>query len=255
MEEQNTTPDPLDPILGGQVVNERLSDPLVRALYFGTADSPGFYNQLLSAGKSALSGLEGGLGMYLPFLQESERLGGEAYGTIGQEDIDQFRNPFEDEVVQKTIDDAMRGFDQSEIMQRASNIARGGESAYGSRAGLFAGERARQFGEGLAGALSGIRSQGFNQALANAFQQRNLLGQGAQFQQGLASLAPQLYFQDVMRPLGVLSALGSQLPGYQQGRTDITSQYGLPPDPESQGLGAIFNIYSGFARGQNEQGT
>ena len=131
--------EPIDPILAGQKTEEILSDPLVRALYFGTEDLPGFFNQLLSVGQDARQGIQGGLGMYLPFLQRSEQFGEQAFSPIAQSDIDQFMDPYEDAVVQKSIDDALRGLGQSEIMQRASDISRGGESAYGSRAGLFAG--------------------------------------------------------------------------------------------------------------------
>ena len=63
--------EPIDPILAGQTTEEILSDPLVRALYFGSEGSPGFYNQLLSVGQDARQGLQGGLGMYLPYLQRS----------------------------------------------------------------------------------------------------------------------------------------------------------------------------------------
>ena len=238
--------EPIDPILAGQTTEEILSDPLVRALYFGSEGSPGFYNQLLSVGQDARQGLQGGIGMYLPYLQRSEQMGDMAYSSITQDDIDQFMNPYEDQVVQKSIDDALRGFDQSEIMQRAQDIATGGESAYGSRAGLFAGERARGFGEGLGSMISGLRSSGFNQALDNAYRQKGLYGQGADFQQGLASLYPQYYYQDVMRPLGLMQAIGGLLPGYDQGKTRINSQYGIPQDPKAGGLGAAFSLYSGF---------
>ena len=238
--------EPIDPILAGQTTEEILSDPLVRALYFGSEGSPGFYNQLLSVGQDARQGLQGGIGMYLPYLQRSEQMGDMAYSSITQDDIDQFMNPYEDQVVQKSIDDALRGFDQSEIMQRAQDIATGGESAYGSRAGLFASERARGFGEGLGSMISGLRSSGFNQALDNAYRQKGLYGQGADFQQGLASLYPQYYYQDVMRPLGLMQAIGGLLPGYDQGKTRINSQYGIPQDPKAGGLGAAFSLYSGF---------
>ena len=238
--------EPIDPILAGQTTEEILSDPLVRELYFGSEGSPGFYNQLLSVGQDARQGLQGGIGMYLPYLQRSEQMGDMAYSGITQGDIDQFMNPYEDQVVQKSIDDALRGFDQSEIMQRAQDIATGGESAYGSRAGLFAGERARGFGEGLGSMVSGLRSAGYNQALDNAYRQKGLYGQGAQFQQGLASLYPQYYYQDVMRPLGLMQAIGGLLPGYNQGKTGITSQYGIPQDPKAGGLGAALSLYSGF---------
>ena len=245
--------EPIDPILAGQTTEEILSDPLVRALYFGSEGTPGFYNQLLSVGQDARQGLQGGLGMYLPYLQRSEQMGDMAYSPVTQGDIDQFMDPYEDQVVQKSIDDALRGFDQSEIMQRAQDIASGGESAYGSRAGLFAGERARGFGEGLGSMISGLRSSGFNQALDNAYRQKGLYSQGADFQQGLASLYPQYYYQDVMRPLGLMQAIGGLLPGYDQGKTGITSQYGIPQDPKAGGLGAAFSLYSGFTNPYNRR--
>ncbi len=238
--------EPIDPILAGQETREILSDPLIRALYFGTDDQPGFFNQLLSVGQDARQGISGGLGMYMPYLQRSEEMGNMAYSPITQDDISQFMDPYEDQVVQKAIDDSLRSFDQSEIMQRADDIARGGESAYGSRAGLFAGERARGFGEGLGSMVSGLRSSGFNQALDNAYRQKGLFDQGAQFQQGLASLYPSMYYQDVMRPLGLMQAISGMLPGYNQGQTQIGSQYGIPQDPKAGGLGAALSLYSGF---------
>ena len=243
--------DQLDPILSGQSTQEILTDPLLRELYFGTEGVPGFYNQLLSVGQDARQGLQGGLGMYMPYLQRSEQMGDMAYAPITQGDIDQFMNPYENQVVQKSIDDALRAFDQSQIMQKAQNIASGGESAYGSRAGVFAGEQARGFGEGLGSMISGLRSTGFNQALDNAFQQRGLFGQGMQAQQGLAALYPQFYYQDVMRPLGLMQGIAGLLPGYNQGKTQIQSGYGIPQDPSAGGLGAAFNLYSGFTNRNN----
>ena len=86
--------EPIDPILAGQTTEEILSDPLVRALYFGSEGSPGFYNQLLSVGQDARQGLQGGIGMYLPYLQRSEQMGDMAYSSITQDDIDQFMDPY-----------------------------------------------------------------------------------------------------------------------------------------------------------------
>ena len=243
--------EPIDPILANQDVVELLSDPLIRSLYFGTEDQPGFFDQVLAVGQDAREGIQGGLGMYLPYLQASEQMADKAFAPITQEDISQFMDPYEEQVVQKSIDDALRAFDQSQIMQKAQNIASGGESAYGSRAGIFAGEQARGFGEGLGSMISGLRSTGFNQALDNAFQQRGLFGQGMQAQQGLAALYPQFYYQDVMRPLGLMQGIAGLLPGYNQGKTQIQSGYGIPQDPSAGGLGAAFNLYSGFTNRNN----
>ena len=73
-------------------------------------------------------------------------------------------NPFEQQVIDRTIDDALRTSAQQDIRQRAGDIARGGESAFGSRARLGAAERQRALGRGLGEALSGIRSRGFERA-------------------------------------------------------------------------------------------
>jgi len=97
-------------------------------------------------------------------LDESESL---LRGTLGAYDpsmTSQFYNPYEDQVVQQTIDDTMRAGDQQDIAARAQNISAGGESAFGSRARLGAGERREALGRGLGDALANIRGRGFQAA-------------------------------------------------------------------------------------------
>jgi len=97
-------------------------------------------------------------------LGESESL---LRGTLGAYDpsmTSQFYNPYEDQVVQQTIDDTMRAGDQQDIAARAQNISAGGESAFGSRARLGAGERREALGRGLGDALANIRGRGFQAA-------------------------------------------------------------------------------------------
>ena len=180
--------DQLDPILSGQSTQEILTDPLLRELYFGTEGVPGLLQPVIISRTRRQTRVTRWFRHVYALSTRSEQMGDMAYAPITQGDIDQFMNPYEDQVVQKSIDDALRAFDQSQIMQKAQNIASGGESAYGSRAGIFAGEQARGFGEGLGSMISGLRSTGFNQALDNAYRQKGLYGQGATFQQGLASL-------------------------------------------------------------------
>ena len=76
----------------------------------------------------------------------------------------QFYDPFEDRVVQQTIDDAFKQSDIADVAQRARDIQSGGESAFGSRARLTADERRSALGRGLGEALAGIRSGGFQRA-------------------------------------------------------------------------------------------
>ena len=102
-----------------------------------------------------------------------------------------FFNPFEEQVVQRTIDDVLRAGEIRDIEQRARDIQAGGESAFGSRARLTAAERQRALGKGLGEALAGIRSGGFQQALGQAQResefQRGGLERAASFESGLGA--------------------------------------------------------------------
>ena len=198
---------PIDPVLLQQSASEVQTDPLLRSLYFGTADSPGFYNQLQQAGANligsdvplqqtaGLTPLEllarqqavAGLGGFEPFLQQNRNLVNQAIeqsrraeglqdpyytqaeeiykDTMGAYDpsmTQQFYNPYEDAVVQQTIEDVMKAGDKQDIAARAREISSGAFG--GSRARLGAEERRQDLGEGLAKALSGIRQTGFRQA-------------------------------------------------------------------------------------------
>ena len=106
----------------------------------------------------------------------------------------EFYDPFEQAVVQQTIEDVLEGADQADIAQRARDIQTGGESAFGSRARLTAEERREALGRGLADRISAIRSGGFQRA------QQTALGEFARQQAaqrqaatGLASLAGQRF--------------------------------------------------------------
>jgi len=107
-------------------------------------------------------------------LLESEGLMRQTLGGYDQGLTDQFYNPFEEQVVQQTIQDAIKANEMQNIGQRASDIAQGGESAFGSRARLSAGERQEAFGKGLGSMLANIRAGGFGQAqqLANFLRSR-----------------------------------------------------------------------------------
>jgi len=235
----------IDPVLQGQVSSETITDPLIRALYFGSEGTPGFYNQLQQAGANLIgtdvplqqtAGLDpletlarqraqAGLGQFQPFFDQQQDLVNQAIaqsrraeqlqdpyfsraeeqyglglgdalsgidqargvmtgavdefgnrigesedllrGSLGAYDpnmTEQFYNPYEDRVVQQTIDDIMEAGDKQDIAARAQAISAGGESAFGSRARLGAEERRESLGRGLAEALGNIRSRGFSEA-------------------------------------------------------------------------------------------
>lgn len=240
----------LDPVLLGQTSQETLTDPLVRALYFGTADQPGFYQQLQQAGANligqdvplqqtaGLTPLEllarqqavAGLGGFEPFLQQNRELINQAIAqsrraeelqdpyytqaeeiykdTMGAYDpsmTQQFYNPFEDAVVQQTIQDVMEAGEKQDIASRAREISAGAFG--GSRARLGAEERREALGEGLAQALGAIRQRGFSEA------QRTGLSEFARQQAAKRTGAQGLMGIGVGRG-SAASQLGSQLAGY-----------------------------------------
>ena len=200
----------IDPVLAQQDAREVLSDPLLRALYFGTADQPGFINQLQQATQNVM-------GAELPSTQFDPNM------------TQQFFNPFEDRVVQQTIQDVMDFGEKQDVAARARDIQTGGLSAFGSRARLTADERREALGRGLAESLSGIRQSGFSEA------QRTALGQfGDQYARQMGQ---------INRPIDLLTTVGRSLPGYGAQQTVIDSKYRLPVDPTAAGLGAAFSTY------------
>ena len=287
----------VDPVLAQQDTQEILTDPLLRALYFGTADQPGFINQLQQATANligsdvplqqtaGLSELEqiaqdralADLGVAEPFVGESADL---IRGTTRQFDpsmTQQFFNPFEDQVVQQTIQDVLEAGEKRDIQQRARDIQTGGLSAFGSRARLAAADRQEALGRGLAEALGGIRQAGFGQAQRDALttfaQQRQAEQQAArdigqvgstladlrareraglagfgQTGRGIEETGLSRLFQQQLdqqgRPLQALQLTGQLLPQFQAGQTRIDAQYRLPADPTALGLGAAFNAYT-----------
>ena len=209
-----TPPGSVDPIIMGQTADEVVTDPLIRALYFGTPDQPGFFNQLQQVGANLL--------------------GAQAPGTEYDPSMtEKFFNPFEDQVVQQTVEDVLKAGAQRDIAQRAQDVGRGGLSAFGSRARLTADERQEALGRGLGKALAGIRQSGFSEA------QRAGL---SEFDRQYGRDISQLY-----RPLDVLRGIGGLLPGYQAAGTNLRTTYGMPQDPSALGLGAALSAYSSFA--------
>jgi hypothetical protein len=187
-----------------------------------------------TAAIGALDATRGGVGSLQSGLGESADILRSTIGGYDPSMTSQFYDPFEDRVVQQTIEDIMEQGAKSDIGARASDIARGGESAFGSRARLGASERQEALGRGLAEALGGIRSRGFQQA------QQTGLGEFARQRaaeraasSGLASLAGQGF--------GGSQALAGALSGLGQTEQDIgqqrySGQFGLGTG--LQGLGA-----------------
>jgi len=164
-----------------------------------------------------------------------------ARGSTGQFDpssIQDYYNPFEDQVVQQTLDDIDRRYATSDKALRDRAVSQG---AFGGSRGRIAQEElAAETGRGAAEAIGKIRSGGFGQAsqlASGSFEQaqrRGLSGAGAlqgigQQYQNLAQSLPALQGQDISRTMG-LGGLGR---GRSQSLMDLayqnfTGQYNLP---------------------------
>lgn len=190
-----------------------LQDPFIqqaRGAYTGGLGS--LQRQLGQAEQIA----RGATGIFGAGLQDPESL---LRGTLGAYDprmTEQFFDPFEERVVQQTIQDVLKRGEQADIAARAADIARGGESAFGSRARLTAAEREAALGRGLGEAIGGLRSAGFQRA-----QQAGMGEFGRQLEarrqaaSGLAGLAGQR--------LGAQTTLGQTLADL--GRTQQAAQF------------------------------
>jgi len=193
----------LDESLGGYRSAYGMQQP-----YFGQAE------QQLGSG---LGGLFGSLGFGGP---SARQLLGQSLRGYDPRMAGQFYNPFEQQVVDQTIQDVLKAGEMQDIQQRASDISRGGESAFGSRARLTAQERQESLGRGLGDVLSKIRSGGFNTAQERALQelqnQRSAAQRGAQLEAGFGaqgSEAQRQYAQDLLGLGQGRSAAARQLAG------------------------------------------
>ena len=105
-----------------------------------------------------------------------------------------YMDPYEEAVVQQTIDDALKRLAQADMSQTARDIASGGESAFGSRARLSAAERAEAVGRGLGQQVGALRSAGFQRAQRTAIEEDERRKQAARTgATGLSGLAAQRF--------------------------------------------------------------
>jgi len=176
--------------------------------YFGQAE------QQIGSG---LGNLFGSLGYGGP---SARQLLGQSLQGYDPRMAGQFYNPFEQQVVDQTIQDVLKAGEMQDIQQRASDISRGGESAFGSRARLTSQERQESLGRGLGDVLSKIRSGGFNtaqdRALTELQNRRSGARSGATLEAGFGrqgSDAQRQYAQDLLGLGQGRSAAARQLAG------------------------------------------
>jgi len=139
-----------------------------------------------------------GAGMY----GQATGMAGQAANMYAPGAAQQFYNPYEDQVIQGTIEQLNQQNQQQAQADRANAVSSGAFG--GSRGRLMEQEREKAFGRGLTQAVGGLRQQGYNQA--------QQMAQGAG--QGLGQIS------------GQLGQFGQGLGALGQGITSMAGQYG-----------------------------
>jgi hypothetical protein len=196
------------------------------------------------------TGLVGqGTGMY----GQAAGMTGQAAQMYAPGAAQQFYNPYEQDVVQQTMQDLERSNLQQGTADRARAVSSGAFG--GSRGRLMEQERERSFGRGAAEAVGGIRQAGYagaQQAAQRAGQGLGALGgQLGQFGQGLGALGGQLgqFGQGITGMAGQYGQLGQGMGqmGGNMANLGMTGQRGLMNQ-----IGA-FNQMGGVGRGIQNQ--
>jgi len=233
----------LQDLFSGTDTARGLGREALGAVAGGVGQAQGFREQ-------GLESLFGGLGEAAGIARGAEREFGRGLGEAsdflrrggtGRFDpsmTQQFYDPYEQAVVDQTRKDIMEAGAKEDIAARASDIGRGGESAFGSRARLGATERQEALGRGLGEALGGIRSRGFQQA------QQAAMGEFGRQQQALTGLGGSLANVAGQRAAG-MRGLGSTLAGYGQAGQQALSQAGQQALTGQQALAGQFGQLGG----------
>ena len=122
-------------------------------------------------------------------------------------DINSFQNPYQEQVIDNAMADLNRG---RQLQIQSDQDAAIGRGAFGgSRSAVLEAETNRNFADRAGNLAANLRQQGFDSSVANAMADRNFR---SGINQGLLS--------DQYRNLGLLSGIGAQQQGLQQGAID-----------------------------------
>jgi hypothetical protein len=150
-----------------------------------------------------------------PFLQRAERDVRRSQRDFDPSSIDAFMDPYEDAVVQQTIEDIQKGQAQSDIARRASDVAQG--ALGGSRSRLSQQESDEAATRAMMREVGAIRSAGFGSsrdaAMSEFARQRAADAQAAGLRSGLGAQA----YGAGMGTAGALTGAGQQLYGMGAG--------------------------------------
>ena len=218
---------------------EQLGEQGLRDVRRATGLGTGYLQQAGLEGAGAVREAAGMLRGLPQQFQTAQALGLGATGMYDPRMAGGFYNPYEEAVVQQTLQDIGEQYGRADIGERARQVGLG---AFGGSRGRLAQEDiARQFGRGATEAVSGIRRAGFSQAQQQsqqAFEEAkrrqlqtsqlygNLAGQQGNVAGGLGSLGTGL--SNILGGVGRdISTTGLQL-----------GQYGANVGQQMAGLGS-----------------
>ena len=162
--------------------------------------------------------MAGGLGGFTPYIQQGGQMMQQGANYLTPGGIQQFYNPYEQDVVQQTMQDMREQNQQQGIADRRGAVSAGAFG--GSRGRLMEQERERSFGRGMMEGVGGIRSQGYGQAMQGAQAAGQGLGtMGRAF--GQLGMTGQ---QGLMNQMGIMNQMG------QTGRNIQNQMYGAQYD-------------------------
>ena len=162
--------------------------------------------------------MAGGLGGFTPYIQQGGQMMQQGAGYFTPAGIQQFYNPSEQDVVQKTMQDMREQNQQQGMANRGRAVSAGAFG--GSRGRLMEQERERSFGRGMMEGVGGIRSKGFGQAM-----------QGAQTAgQGLGTMGQAFGQLGMTGQRGLMNQIGAFNQMGQTGRNIQNQMYGAQFD-------------------------
>ena len=190
--------------------------------------------------------MAGGLGGFTPYLQQGSQMTQQGFGTqqqgrnmMGQAAgmyapgaAQQFYNPYEDQVVQSTMEQMNQQNAQQGQGDRARAVSSGAFG--GSRGRLMEQEREKSFGRGMTQAVGGIRQQGYQQAQQAAQAAGQGLGtlgsQFGQLGQGMGQMGQNMAGMGMTGQKGLMNQIGAFDKFGQQGRGIQNEMFGAQYD-------------------------
>ena len=188
--------------------------------------SPQQLAELSTAQQDAISMAQSGIGGYQPFLDRAAEFAGPGGAT-------QFMNPFENQVVQQTMQDIATQGAKAQNQLAGSGVASGAFG--GSRFGVVQADLAGKTLEQQARSAGQLRQQGFQQAQQAA-------QNAARLQAGLGQAQQQMFGQDINRLLGIGSLQQrQQQAGFDIARANELARQALP----FQEIGFLSDVFRG----------